>query len=343
MHTSKPSGPPMWRVIAAFAAVYTVWGSSYLGIRVAMETLPPFLISGIRMTSAGILLYVIARRNGAARPTNAQWRSGAILGFLMFFVANGCLMMGQKTIASGMAATLYATVPLWFALLGWLWLGGKRPGRRVIVGLLMGLVGIGLLVGLGGTANSAIDPFGALLVLISAASWAVGSLLSRRVAMPESPFLGAAMNLFCGGLMLLAASMMTGEPLHVQWAAVSLRSVLAVAYLAVGSSVIAFGSYMWLLAKVAPNRLGTYAYVNPVVAVFLGWALVSEPLTARTLVAAAVIIGAVFLITTANPKNAEVSAAHEMNKVQSTPARIRAFGTSVKSFALRVVGGLMVI
>src|SRR5258707_485608 len=144
MLTSKPSIPPMWKIVAAFAAVYTVWGSSYLGIRIAMETLPPFLVSGIRMTSAGILLYVIARRSGAPSATRAQWRSGAILGFLMFFVANGCLMIGEKTVASGIAATLYATVPLWFALLGWLWLGGKRPGGRVIVGLLMGLIGIGL-------------------------------------------------------------------------------------------------------------------------------------------------------------------------------------------------------
>jgi drug/metabolite transporter (DMT)-like permease len=335
MLTSKPSVPLMWKIVAAFAAVYTVWGSSYLGIRIAMETLPPFLVSGIRMTSAGILLYTIARRSGAPRATRVQWRSGAILGFLMFFVANGCLMIGEKTVASGMAATLYATVPLWFALLSWLWLGGKRPGRRVIVGLLLGLVGIGLLVGLGGAANGAIDPFGALLVLISAASWAIGSLLSKRVTMPESPFLGAALNLFCGGLMLMAVSLITGEPFHVNWAAVTLRSVLAIAYLAVGSSVIAFGSYMWLLTKVSPNRLGTYAYVNPVVAVFLGWALIGEPLTVRTLVAAAVIIGAVFLITTANPKSTELVGA------SSTPARIRAFGTSVKSFALRVVGGLM--
>jgi drug/metabolite transporter (DMT)-like permease len=340
MFPSKPSSPPMWRVIAAFAAVYTVWGSSYLGIRIAMETLPPFLVSGIRMTSAGILLYTIARRSGAARPSRGQWRSAGMLGFLMFFVANGALMMGQKTVASGMAATLYATVPLWFALLGWLWLGAERPGGRVIVGLVMGLVGIGLLVGLGGAGTGAVDPFGALLVLISAGSWAVGSLLSRRVAMPESPFLGAAMNLFCGGLMLVAASVITGEPLHVNWAAVSMRSVLAVAYLAVGSSVIAFGSYMWLLTKVSPNRLGTYAYVNPVVAVFLGWALVGEPLTPRTLVAAAVIIGAVFLITTANPRNAEVNANTER---MSAPQRIRAVGASLKSFALRVVGGLLTL
>ncbi|MBZ0287578.1 MAG: EamA family transporter, partial [Anaerolineae bacterium] len=136
-----------------------------------------------------------------------------------------------------------------------------------------------------------------------------------------------------------AASFITGEPFHVDWSAVTMRSVAAIVYLAVGSSVIAFGSYMWLLTKVSPNRLGTYAYVNPVVAVFLGWALVGEPLTARTLVAAAVIIGAVFLITTANPRNAEVNANMER---KSTPQRIRAVGSSLKSFALRVVGGLMV-
>jgi drug/metabolite transporter (DMT)-like permease len=327
------SSPRNWRIIAALGLVYVVWGSTYLAIHVAMETLPPFLISSLRMTSAGILLYSIARRTGAEKPTRVHWRSATVLGFFMFFLANGSLMIGQKTVTSGMAATLYATVPLWFALLGWLWLGNERPGKRVTFGLVMGLVGIGLLVGLGGEDSGAIDPFGAFLVLVSAWSWALGSLMTRRLSTPESPFLNAGMNLFTGGLMLFAVSLVTGEWTQVNWAAVSLESVLAVAYLAIGSSVITFGSYMWLLTKISPNRLGTYAYVNPVIAVFLGWVLVGEPLTAQTLVAAAVIIGAVFLITTARPKDTVEA---------SQPTRIRAFGSALKSYALRVVGGLMV-
>ncbi len=332
MSASSSFNPPKWRIIAAFLAVYLVWGSSYLGIRVAMETLPPFLISGLRMTSAGLLLYAIARRTGASRPTLVHWRSGIILGFLMFFVANGCIMIGQKTVTSGMAATLYATVPLWFALLGWLWLGEKRPSSQGIAGLVLGLVGIALLVGTGGSDSSTgIDPFGAFMILISAGSWAVGSLLSRRIALPDSPFLGAAMNLFSGGVMLMVLSLLTGEWTQVDWAAVSVRSVAAVVYLAIGSSVIAFGSYMWLLANVSPSRLGTYAYVNPVIAVFLGWILVGEPLTGRTLIAAAVIIGAVFLITTAGSKEA------------GKRPFVRTVGATLKSVVLRLVSGLIVI
>jgi drug/metabolite transporter (DMT)-like permease len=335
MSASSSFNPPKWRIIAAFLAVYIVWGSSYLGIRVAMETLPPFLVSGLRMMSAGLLLYAIARRTGASRPTLVHWRSGIILGFLMFFVANGCIMIGQKTVTSGMAATLYATVPLWFALLGWLWLGEKRPSSQGIVGLILGLVGIAFLVGTGGSNSSTgIDPFGALMILISAGSWAVGSLLSRRVTLPESPFLGAAMNLFSGGVMLMTLSLVTGEWMQVDWAAVSVRSVAAVMYLAIGSSVIAFGSYMWLLTQVSPSRLGTYAYINPVIAVFLGWILVGETLTARTLVAAGVIIGAVFLITTAGSK--------QTDGVVNRPLA-RSIGATLKSYALRLVSGLMAL
>ena len=212
----------------------------------------------------------------------------------------------------------------------------RRPVVDGTIAPLEGKVfGIALLVGTGGSDSATgIDPFGALMILVSAGSWAVGSLLSRRVTLPESPFLGAAMNLFSGGVMLLILSLVTSEWTQVDWAAVSVRSVAAVMYLAVGSSVIAFGSYMWLLAHVSPSRLGTYAYVNPVIAVFLGWILVGEELTGRTLIAAAVIIGAVFLITTAGSKPADGDVKRPF---------VRSVGATLKSYALRVVSGLMAL
>lgn len=290
--------PPKWRVIASFAAVYLIWGSSYLAIHFAIESLPPLIIAGMRFTIAGVILYVFARRGGAPNPGFKQWRSAALLGILMFLVANGCLMWAQKTVPSGIAATLYATVPLWFALLGWLWLGETRPTGRVMIGLLVGFVGTALLVGPAGEVG-AVDPFGAFLVLVSAASWAISSLLSRQMHLSDSPTMVAAMNLFTGGLLLLAASIVSGEWASLNLATIELRSVLAVAYLILGPSVTAFSSYMWLLANVSPSSLGTYAYVNPVVAVFLGWLLANELLTPRTILASAVIIAAVVLINTA--------------------------------------------
>jgi drug/metabolite transporter (DMT)-like permease len=198
---------------------------------------------------------------------------------------------------------------------------------------MLGLAGIALLVGLGRDNAAAIDTFCALLVLASAGSWAIASLLSRRVSTPQSPFLAGGMNLFTGGLMLIIASLFTGELVQMDWAAVSARSVAALIYLMIGSSVITFGAYMWLLSHVSPNRLGTYAYVNPVAAVFLGWALAGETLTAQTLIAAAIIIGAVFLITTAQLKPSDTSRS----------ARLRSRGAALKSAALRVVSGLLTL
>jgi len=302
--------PPKWRVIASFTAVYLIWGSSYLAIHFAIESLPPFLIAGIRFTIAGLILFALARRGGAPNPGFKQWRSAMLLGILMFLVANGCLMWAQKTVPSGIAATLYATVPLWFALLGWLWLGENRPSGRVMIGLLVGFAGTALLVGPAGEIGS-VDPFGAFLVLVSAAAWAISSLLSRQLHLSDSPMMVAAMNLFTGGLLLLGASLVTGEWATLDLGAIDPRSLLAVGYLILGPSVTAFSSYMWLLANVSPSSLGTYAYVNPVVAVFLGWLLAGELLTPRTIIASGVIIAAVVLITTARKAKASPTVEHQ--------------------------------
>jgi drug/metabolite transporter (DMT)-like permease len=301
MHFPRPSGALNWRVIAAFAAVYIVWSSSYLGIRFALETLPPFFISGLRFLIAGTLIYGLARWKGAPAPTRIQWRSAALLGLFMFFIANGCLMWAETTLASGLAATLYATVPLWFALLGWLWLGDKRPDARTVIGLVTGFGGIILLINPGSAASS-LNPLGVVLVLISAASWAFGSLLSRRVQTPDSLMLGAGMNLITSGIMLTTASLLTGEFAKIVPAAVSLRSLVAIVYLAVASSTIAFLAYTWLLAHVPANRVATYAYVNPVFAVLLGALMGGESLTPLELLASAIIIASVALITLPRPK-----------------------------------------
>ncbi len=290
---------PIWRVIISFIAIYFLWGGSFLAIRLSLETIPPFMISGVRFLCAGVILMTVGWRSGAKKPTWAQWRSAAILGFLMFFAANSTLVKGEETVPSGLAAVLYATLPLWMAMLGWLWQGEQRPAGRSLVGLVLGFGGVVLMFGAGG---SVIDLLGGLLVLASAIFWAVGSLLSRRVDKPESSALASGMNLFCSGTMFFVVSVLAGEPSRLNVAAVSWASALSLVYLIVGSSVIAFSCYMWLLSVTSPNRVATYAYVNPVVALLIG-AVAGETLNARELLAALVIVVAVALITSTHAKS----------------------------------------
>lgn len=292
-----------WRVIGAFAAIYLIWGSTYLGIRFALETLPPLLIGGSRFIFAGAVLYVLARRQGAAPPTLSQWRSAVVLGFILFLLNNGALMWAETRVSSGMAALLIATVPLWMVLIGWLLFRGRRPGGQVFIGLFTGLVGIILLVG-PDQAGEQVDLLGALVLIFAAFAWALGSLLSQRMDRPASPLLGAGMNLLTGSVILMIVSAITGEWAALDLTAVSLKSVLSVVYLGIFGSIIGFGSYMWLLAHAPADRVATYAYVNPVVAVFLGWAFAGEALTPQTLIAAAIIVAAVVLITTARQQAA---------------------------------------
>jgi drug/metabolite transporter (DMT)-like permease len=325
MSASKPSSPPLWQVIAAFAAVYTVWGSSYLGIRIAMETLPPFLVSGIRMTSAGILLYVVARRGGALSPTRAQWRSAVMLGFLMFFVANGCLMMGQKTVASGMAAILYATVPLWFALLGWLYLRQRLP-RLVIGAIAVGFAGTALLIWPGGDGANSFDPLGVLILLIAPLGWAHGSIYSqRRAQLPPSPLTASGIQMLAGGAITFIEALVTGEPSRFHPEAVTTASLLALVYLIFIGSMLAYTSYAWLLRNAPLSLVGTYAYVNPVVAVALGTLFLGETLNVRTIIASAIILAAVAII---------VSTRSRLQSVQGDDEKAEAAGGTSASRSL---------
>ena len=291
---SRATSSP-WLVIAAFAAIYLIWGSTYLAIRFAIETMPPLLMAGVRFLFAGGLLYAWTRLSGTPRPTRMNWRAAALVGGLLLG-GNGAVTWAEQWVPSGLAALLIATVPLWMVLLAWL-RGGERPTLGVAGGLALGLVGIILLIGPGELlGGSHVDPVGALAILLGSVSWAAGSLYARRAPMPAAPLLGTGMEMLAGGALLLLVGLATGEGAQIHLEAVSLRSVLALGYLVVFGSIVAFSAYVWLLRVVTPARASTYAYVNPVVAVFLGWALASEPLTPLTLVAAAVIVAAVALI-----------------------------------------------
>jgi drug/metabolite transporter (DMT)-like permease len=290
------SAPSPWLVIAAFAAIYLIWGSTYLAIRFAIETMPPLIMAGVRFLIAGGLLYGWTRLRGTPRPTGTNWRAAALIGALLLLGGNGAVTWAEQWVPSGLAALLIATEPLWIVLLAWLW-GGDRPSLGIAVGLALGLVGIVLLIGPGELVGGPhIDPVGALAVLIASVSWAAGSLYSRRAPLPAAPLLGTGMEMLVGGTLLLLAGLATGEAAQLHLEALSLRSALALTYLIVFGSIVAFSAYVWLLRVVTPARASTYAYVNPVVAVFLGWALAGEAITPLTLVAAAVIVTAVALI-----------------------------------------------
>lgn len=287
-----------WRVPAALGAVYLIWGSTYLGIRYAIETVPPFLMGGTRFLIAGAVLYVIARLGGARAPRRRHWLSAAIVGALLLLGGNGGLTWGEQIVPSGMASLFISTVPLWMVILDWLVLKGPRPSSGVAAGLGLGLVGASVLVGPDSARGElAIILPGVLAVLLAAFLWAIGSLYSRRANLPASPLLATGMEMVMGGLLLSAAALVLGEFGQLKPELISSRSFLAVLYLTLFGSLVGFTCYIWLLRVAAPSLVSTYAFVNPVVAVFLGWALAGESLTARTLVAALFIITAVAIIT----------------------------------------------
>jgi drug/metabolite transporter (DMT)-like permease len=287
---------PRSQVFIAFAAVYVIWGSTYLAIRFAIETLPPFLMVGSRFLVAGMAMYIWLRARGAEAPQAVHWKSAAIKGVLMPVLGTGVVVWAEEKVPSGVASLLVAIEPLWIVLLLWGRPGGTRPNTWVIGGVVLGLAGLYLLVDPGGDMQQ-----GNLLIegilLLAALSWAIGSLYSKRAPQPSAKFLGTGMEMIAAGVILIAGGLLTGEAHHFSIAAVSAKSWLSLLYLIGFGSIIAYTAYLWLLATVSATLVSTYAFVNPVVAVFLGWAFASEPLNARMIAAAAIIVGAVALIT----------------------------------------------
>jgi drug/metabolite transporter (DMT)-like permease len=287
------------RVIGAFAAIYLIWGSTYLAIRFAIETLPPFYMSGSRFMAAGAVLYLWARLRGAPRPEPAHWKSTAVIGGLLILGGNGGVVWAEQRVASGLAALLVATVPMWMVLLDWARRGGTHPGARVLAGLALGFGGVVVLVGQEHFGSGVrVDAMGAVALMIAAVSWAIGSLYSRSALLPQSSLLATAMEMLAGGALLMAAGAVTGETARLSLMSVSPRSLLSLAYLAVFGSLIGFSAYIWLLKVSTPAHVSTYAYVNPVIAVFLGWGIGNEQLSPFTVVAAGVIVASVAVITT---------------------------------------------
>lgn len=300
--TSKLIKQNVLLLIAAFAAVYLIWGSTYIAIKYAIQTLPPFLMAGTRFLVAGAILYLIARFSANyQKPNLKHWRSSLIVGTLLLFGGNGGVVLAEHYIPSSLAALLIATEPLWIFLLNWLMLKAERPNLRVVIGLILGFIGVGLLIGqnvsLNDFAGNYKNLLGAFLVIGAAFSWALGSLYGLRAPVPASPVLTSAMQMLAGSAVFLLVGSFSGEWSRFDLANASTNSLLALFYLIVFGSVIAFTAYSWLLKVASPALVATYAYVNPVVAVFLGWALANESLTPQMLFGAAVIVGSIILIT----------------------------------------------
>jgi drug/metabolite transporter (DMT)-like permease len=255
------------------------------------------MMAGARFIVAGSVLYGWNRWRGMPAPTPLQWRSATIIGALLLLVGNGGVTWAEQMIPSGVTALLISTSPIWFVVLDWLWFGAARPTGKVVAGLALGLAGVVWLIGPDRILHGGGFPLSGILVLLLATiSWAAGSLYSRRASLPASPFMATAMEMIGGGVLLLAASALTGEPWRLDPSTVALKSLLAVGYLAVFGSLVGFTAYVWLLRVVSPARVSTYAFVNPVIAVFLGWTLGGEEFTARMGLAALIIVGGVVLI-----------------------------------------------
>lgn len=296
---ARPGG---LRVAVAFAAVYLVWGSTYLAIRWGLASFPPFVLAGLRFLLAGGALAAWTLGRGTPTPTARHWRSAAVLGGLMLFGGNASVVWATTRVPSGLVAVLVAFVPLWVALLSYVVPGGRRPGPAGLAGVIVGLAGIALLVGPGAfRGRAAVDPLAAAALAAGSLSWAWGTLLAPRVPLPASPLLATGMQMLCGGVFMSLAGLATGEWPAVRWGALAPGAVASLAYLVVFGSIVAFTAYIWLLGRVPATRVSTYAFVNPVVAVALGWALGGEALEPRTLVAASLVIGAVALIVLSRP------------------------------------------
>jgi drug/metabolite transporter (DMT)-like permease len=315
--------PSRAKVVAAFAAIYIVWGSTFLAMRFAVATIPPLYMAGTRHLVAGILLYPIIRLRSREKPTGANWLAAFFLGGLLLFIGNGAVAWSEQTVPSGVAALLVATVSLWMVFIEWLRPGGQRPSARVIAGIALGFTGMVFLVGPGNlfgnaAAGSRVNPAGSAILLGGSLCWAFGSVYTRHVRLPRNPLLGAAMQSLAGGVLLCTFGTMTGEARAFHWSQISTGSALAVGYLVVFGSLLGFSAYTWLLRTVPPSRVSTYAFVNPVVAMILGWAFAGERISMRTLTAAAIILAGVVIVITAPHRSSTPPQAEEAVPADAT-------------------------
>ena len=286
------------KLALAFAALYIVWGSTYLAIKFAIGTIPPYLMGGSRFIVSGLILYAWSRGHGQPAPSRREWRDAAIVGTLLLACGNGAVGWAEQRVPTGITALLVASVPMWMVLIDWARPRGKRPSLIVAVGLLIGLAGVAVLAapGFSGGENRAFG-VGALVLMLGSIAWAGGSIYSRHSARPDSAVMSTALQMIAGSIALIIIGLAIGELPRLDFAAITLKSFLGWAYLVTFGSLVGFTAYAYVLRETTPAKATTYAYVNPVVAVLLGWAFANEPITMRTVVAAGIILASVAMIS----------------------------------------------
>jgi drug/metabolite transporter (DMT)-like permease len=299
------NAPSRSALIIAFATIYLVWGSTYLGIRVAVETLPPFLMAGARFIVAGGMLAGWLGVTRGFRATARQWRDNALIGTFLLLGGNGLVAWAEQYIPSGLTALLIGSTPLIMVLTEWAWRGGHRPTAITGAGLVVGFAGVAWLAApWENSTDGGLNLRGVTAILAACVFWAFGSIYGRRLRQPAEPLTASALQMLCGGVALMLAAFAHGDLAMFSLAAASARSGLALVYLILVGSLVGFSTFVWLMKHSTPARVSTYAYVNPLVAVFLGWLILGEPITARTLAAAAVIVVSVAIITTQRGRGA---------------------------------------
>ena len=286
------------RILLAFAAVYVIWGSTYLFIKYAIEDVPPFMMGAARFTAAGALLYALARWRGAKAPNLQDWRSAAVTGVLMLGMGNGAVMWAELTVPTGIVALIVSTTPIWIVIFDWLRPRGVRPRLPVFVGLTLGLAGMIILIGPRAIVGEGhVDEIGVLILLLGSLGWSIGTILSKGSKRSSAPLVYSSLQMIAAGVAMLITSIILGEHTVFSAGDVSARAFFSWLYLVLAGSIIGYTAYIYLLSKVSAAKAATYAYVNPIIAVLLGWAFLSEPIGMRTLLAAAVILGGVAIIT----------------------------------------------
>jgi drug/metabolite transporter (DMT)-like permease len=281
---------------AAFAAVYLGWGSLYLAIRIALESFPPFILAAATMLAAGVILHVFGTLKGHTLPKSSQWAYALRTAGPLIFIGNGAVVWGEQTVPSALTAILLATEALWIALFDWVFFRGPVPAGKAFLGIAFGLIGTAVLVWTGLPSGAALDPKGLIAILVAAMSWSLGSILSRRDPAPPSAVFSTSMPMLLGGAMLALAALLTGEWARFDLSQVSVRSAAAFGHAMLVGSVAAYLAYVWLLKNVSLAKASTYAYVNPLVAVVLGWAVGGENVTLHMLAGSVLIIFSTMLI-----------------------------------------------
>jgi drug/metabolite transporter (DMT)-like permease len=297
---------PRWKILLAFAIIYFVWGATFFAIRVGVREVPPLLFCAMRFTAAGLLVYLWATAKKEKQPTPRQWLSAFVLAFLIFVVDYGLLFWAEQRVPSGIAAMIMATIPAFMALSEIIILRTQRLTARLSVALLAGIAGVAVLMSrsliLGKLSGAPINTAGAAALIVGAISWSVASALARKLPLPSSKVMSSGAQMLAGGLMLLAVSAARGEWRGFDLLAVSGRAWIALIYLVFAGSIAGFTAYVWLLHRESPTKVGTYAYVNPVVAVIIGYFLGGEPLGARTVLGGVFVLASVVTITSMRTK-----------------------------------------